>query len=173
MTQDVIGGGVVEIEVGKREIEKIGHAVEGQGFAAALQLDRSVFGPFEIFPIELTEKAAGLVESLLKLGKCPFVVFVARNVLAGEAGCRTLRGVADDLHLSAERQHVGGKTVVQDGFRSDVALARPALRLGKDAGEILELTNENRNGDRKHADAVHLDPFSFDRMSRLTGVAAP
>src|SRR6266705_4390587 len=159
MAQDVVGGGDVEKEIRKREVQQVGLALEVQDPAAArLDRDVAVLRAVDLGRLEFLAEGDGALDARLELGKARLLVLPARRLGAGEARGRPFRSVGGDLDLAGQRKHVGREASAEERRRIDFLRLGEARRLVEDRVEVAEGLDENGNGSLVHRECHDMSP---------------
>lgn len=145
----------VEIEVGQVEEAREVLALELQRLlVAARHADRTRLGPVDLLRADGLEEVPGLLDALEQLFQRGLGVRPARHLDAGQARRAALGGVAGDLDLTRQRQHVGRQPQGQID-RLVEALGDGVITRGADPGlHVGQHAIEHRHGGGVH---VHGD----------------
>ena len=135
----------MEEEVGQGEAEEEVAAVEADLLAAHLEGHVALFGAVQLFLADALEELDGAGDACLEFVEGGFRIRVARHFQPGQPRAGALGGVAGDLHLARQGEHVRRQPGVDEDARIDV------LRFGvgggflQDRREVAEGAQEGRD----------------------------
>src|SRR5205823_4101141 len=107
VTENVVGGGEVKVEVWQRKVVEIVGTFHVCLLRPERQSDLAVGGSVDCPGVECLEKGERLGNARLELGDRLLIVLMPGRVDAGEPSAAILGLVAGDLHLAGEREHIG------------------------------------------------------------------
>ncbi len=113
-----------------------------------------------------------LTNSLLELRQRGLGVLVLRNLEAGEARGGALRGVARDLHLTGEREHVRKQARLRQCRGIEFFGLGVGGGLVDDGRQVAETARENRDRDieKRHS---HDIPPVIEQVATVARIAPP
>src|SRR5215510_4919638 len=146
MTEDVVGGGDVKVEVWQYEVvEVIDTSHVTFDARAKRESDLAVGGLIDVLGVERLHKGNRLGNARLEFCDCLLVVLIGRRVYASEPCTSVLSRVAGALHLTGQCKHVGEEARVEQHRRVKRLRFGIGIGLVEERRERVETNLEYRN----------------------------